>query len=140
MDHADDGTLSWMVTCPQFPEVTTFGSDKQEACENGLKAIEEAIAGRISDGDMIPHPAKETSGKGHFVEVPALTFLKSALYMLCISEGVSRAELVRRLSWHREQVDRLFRIDHKSQLDQIEAAFRAIGVPLKFDIPLPDAA
>jgi antitoxin HicB len=35
--------------------------------------------------------------------------------------------LARRLNWNRESVDRLFRLDHNSRLDQIEAAFRVLG-------------
>ena len=54
--------------------------------------------------------------------------IASALYMICSRRGVSRAELARRLEWHREQVDRLFRLDHKSRLDQMEAAFEALGL------------
>ena len=69
-----------------------------------------------------------------------MVFLKSALYMLSRKEGVSKAELARRLKWHREQVDRPFRLDHKSHLDQLEAAFKEIGYPLSFDIPFPRAA
>ena len=140
MDETADGALSWLATCPAFPEVTTSGDDQQEACVNGLRAIEEAISARISDNEPLPHPVKETKGKGVFVELPALTFLKSALYMNCRELNVSRAELARRLGWHREQVDRLFRIDHKSQIDQMEAAFKAIGVPLAFNIDFPIAA
>ena len=132
-----DDNDSFLVTAPAFPEVTTFGYTQPEALLNGRKAIEEAIAGRISAGDDLPHPQKETSGKGHWVELPALVFLKSVLYMICKEEAISRAELARRLKWHREQVDRLFRLDHKSQLDQLELAFKAIDVPLSFDIPLP---
>jgi antitoxin HicB len=60
--------------------------------------------------------------------------------MFCRVKEISRAELARRLKWHREQVDRLFRLDHKSQLDQLEAAFKAIGIPLCFDLPFPKAA
>lgn len=138
LDADDNGTF--MVTAPAFPEVTTFGMSQPEACENGRNAIEEAIAARISDGDSIPGPLEETPGVGRFVEVPALVFLKSALYMLCKEGEVSRAELARRLKWHREQVDRLFRLDHKSRLDQLEAAFKAIDVPLAFKIRMPDAA
>ena len=36
----------------------------------------------------------------------------------------SRKEL---LGWNRESVDRLFRLDHASRLDQLEAAFKALG-------------
>ena len=35
---------------------------------------------------------------------------------------------MRRLGWNREQVERLFKLDHNSRLDQLEAAFRAIGL------------
>ena len=135
-----DSDNSFLVTAPDFPEVTSFGVNQPEACANGRAAIEEAIAARIADNDPVPVPLTKTKGKGHFVEVPGLVFLKSALYMICREEKISRAELARRLSWHREQVDRLFRLDHKSQLDQMEAAFKAIGEPLSFNIQMPEAA
>lgn len=38
----------------------------------------------------------------------------------------TRAELARRLGWHREQVDRLFRLDHASRLDRLKATFKAL--------------
>jgi antitoxin HicB len=136
---ADDND-TFMVTAPQFPEVTTFGASQEEACAFGRAAIEEAIAARIADGEDIPHPLTKTKGRGHYVEVPLMVYIKSALYMFCRVKGISRAELARSLKWHREQVDRLFRLDHKSQLDQLEAAFKAIGVPLCFDLPFPRAA
>jgi antitoxin HicB len=140
IDAEDNGTF--MVTAPAFPEVTSFGGSQPEACANGRNAIEEAIAARIADNEDIPHPLdKRLKGRGRLsVEVPAMVYLKSALYMISRGKGVTRAELARRLGWHREQVDRLFRLDHKSQLDQIEAAFKAIGVPLCFDLPFPRAA
>ena len=37
-------------------------------------------------------------------------------------------ELARRMTKPREQIDRLFRLDHASQTDQIEAAFRAFDL------------
>lgn len=137
-----DDNDTWLVTSPDFPEITTFGETQPEACANGLKAIEEAISARMSDGEDIPLPINETPGKGRFVEVPALTFLKCALYMVSRGKEVSRAELTRRLGVHREQVDRLFRLDHNSQLGSIENAFKALGVDVDFtiDMDFPNAA
>ena len=60
------------------------------------------------------------------VWLPLLTELKTMLYVVLRASGITRAELARRLGWHREQVDRLFRLDHASKLDQIEAAFQAL--------------
>lgn len=138
LDMDDNGTF--LVTAPAFPEVTTYGDTDEEACRNALKAIEEAIAARIADAEDIPHPLAKTRGKGWFVQLPVLTYLKAALYMISREAGVTRAELARRMDVHREQVDRLFRIDHKSQMDQIEAAAKALNVSLSVDVPFPDAA
>lgn len=133
----DNGT--WMVTAPQFDEVVSFGETQEDACRNGRNAIEEAIAARITSGEDIPFPLKETNGKGWYVEVPALVFLKSALYMTLRQQGKTRADLMRALSCQREHVDRLFRLDHNSRLDSLEEAFKALGVPLRFDMPFPHA-
>ena len=44
----DNGT--YLVTCPDLPEVTTFGEDEEEAKLRALDAIEETVAGRIAVG------------------------------------------------------------------------------------------
>ena len=51
----DNGTL--LVTCPDLPEVTTFGSDKADALRHARDAIEEAIAARIAGRADIPLPS-----------------------------------------------------------------------------------
>jgi antitoxin HicB len=61
------------------------------------------------------------------VRLPALTVLKAELYRQLRQTGITRAELSRRLRWKRESVDRLFRLDHASRLEQLEAAFAALG-------------
>jgi antitoxin HicB len=133
----DNGTV--LVRAPSFPEVITYGDNEVDADMHARFAIEEAIAARIAHGDDIPSPA-EQAGDGHWVYLPALSALKAALYMQLRLRGLTRAELARRLNWHREQVDRLFRLDHASRLDQIEDAFRAVGEPLNLNVPFPKAA
>lgn len=130
---------TWLVTAPQFEELVTFGETEDAALRNGRDAIEEAIAGRIADGEDIPLPLAEP-GMGIFVELPSIVYLKAALYMLMRQQGMTRADLMRKLNWHREQVDRLFRLDHNSKLEAMEQAFKAVGTPLRFDIPFPAAA
>ena len=61
------------------------------------------------------------------MRLPALTVLKVELYRQLREAGMTRAELARRLGWKRESVDRLFRLDHASRLEQLEAAFGALG-------------
>jgi antitoxin HicB len=132
----DNGTF--MVTCPALPEVTTFGKTEEEVQHAGLGAIEEAIAARISYGERLPAPvsaAGNAPGRNSvFVKLPTMTALKLALYTLLRESKTTRAELARRLDWHREQVDRLFRLDHASRLDRLEAAFKALHREIDVEI------
>ena len=77
-------------------------------------------------------------GKGVAVALPAMTSLKLQLYWALRAAGITRAELARRLKWNRESVDRLFRLGHRSRLEQIEAAFAALG--RKVDVSTRKAA
>ena len=123
LEPDDNGTF--MVTCRALPEVTTFGETKEDAKVRAVAAIEEAIAARIADGQNIPTPAP---AKGSVtVTLPAMVALKVQLYNDLRAKQMTRADLVRALKWNRESVDRLFRVDHASKLDQLEAAFGALG-------------
>jgi len=136
--HAEpDDNDTLLVTCPAFPEVTTFAKDMAGITPVTTGAIEEAIAARISDGDGIPRPAsaaKLRAHRGPWVKLPTLTSMKVSLYMAMRESSINRSELARRLGWHREQVDRLFRLDHLTRLDQLEAAFQALGREVDFEV------
>jgi antitoxin HicB len=119
----DNGTF--LVTCPKLPIVATFGETEADAIGHAADAIETALASMIDDGDDIPRPAR--ADRGTPVRLPAMTALKLQLYWALRDAGITRAELARRLAWNRESVDRLFRLDHRSRLEQIETAFAALG-------------
>lgn len=125
----DNGTL--LVTCPQLPIVATFGETEEDARHHAVDAIETALASMIDDGETIPAPDGEP---GPAVRLPMMTTLKVNLYWALATAGITRAELARRLGWNRESVDRLFRLDHRSRLEQIEAAFQALGTEVDVDV------
>ena len=120
LEH-DDGTL--LVRSLDFPEVTTFGDDREEAVARAVNALEEAIAARIHDRKEIPSP----SGGETYAVLPTLTSVKVMLYQGMMEQGIGKAELARRLGWHLPQVDRALDIRHRSRLDQMDAALGAIG-------------
>lgn len=129
LESDDNGTL--LVTCPALPEVTTFGKDEAEASKHARDAIEEAIAARMADGREVP----EQKGKrGVLVTLPMQTSLKVELYRLLRRDNITRAELMRRLNWKRESVDRLFRLDHATRIEQFDAAFRALGRQVEISV------
>jgi antitoxin HicB len=117
----DNGTF--LVTCPDFPEVTTFGREAEDVRRRAADAIEEAIAARMADREEIPSP----SPGRRKVALPAQAAAKILLYRAMQRERVSKQELARRLKWHRPQIDRLLNLRHATRLDAMEQAFGALG-------------
>ena len=130
----DNGTL--LVTCPDLPEVTTFGEDEADAVLRAGDAIEEALAARIAHREEIPVPSP--SHGRLTVALPALATAKVELYRTAREQRVNKAELVRRLGVHGPQIDRMFDLRHRSKIEEIDRAFRTMGKRL--EITVRDAA
>jgi antitoxin HicB len=124
--HLEDDDNTVLATSPDFPELTTYGDDRDEAIARAVDALEEAIAARIHDGNDIPSPSRGAD----YAVLPTLTAVKVMLYQGMRDQGISKAELARRLGWHLPQVDRVLDIQHRSRLDQMDAALGAIGCQL----------
>jgi antitoxin HicB len=138
----DNGT--YLVTCPALPEVTTFGETEADCIRNATQAVEEALAARIARGAEIPvEDVAAVDPPGQLIRfgtLPTLAALKVDLYHALGRSGITRAELSRRLDWNRNSVDRLFKLDHASRLDQIEAAAAALGMQVRAEIIERDRA
>lgn len=85
--QSDDGTV--LVTSAEFPELTTYGEDEDEAMGRAKDAIEEAIAGRMDVGADLPAP---TRGR-HQIALPPLTAAKVVIYQEMRRQHVGKAEL-----------------------------------------------
>ena len=108
-----------------------------DALVRAADAIATALQGRITAREKIPVPSAPRRGQ-RLVGLPAIVAAKLELYRAMIETKTRKADLARKLCVHPPQVDRLLDLDHKSQLDQIEAAARAIGQ--EFHIELRPAA
>ena len=125
IEFTPDDNDTFLVTCPDLPEVTTFGEDEGDAILRAGDAIEEALAARIFDRSDIPEPSEANDRT--VVSLPAQTAMKVALYKSMREAGLRKADLARKLQAHGPQIDRLFDLRHASRLDQMEAAFNALG-------------
>jgi len=119
----DNETL--LVTCPDLPEVTTFGKDEEDALQRAGNAIEEALAARMARRERVPAPSPLQGRKA--ASLPPLTVAKVGLYQAMREAGIGKAELGRRLGWHGPQIDRLLDLNHRSKIEQIDQALRAVG-------------
>jgi antitoxin HicB len=119
----DDDQYS--VTFPDVPGAVTFGVTREEALQRAQDALLTLFDAYMKDRREIPSPSVGTAGSA--VEIPALDCAKIELYRAMREAHVGKAELAKRLDWHLPQVDRVLKMHHGSQLDQMEAAFAALG-------------
>jgi antitoxin HicB len=121
-------------TFPDLPEAITCGYSEGEAMEYAVDALETILSDYIKRRRDIPEPGK-ARGKGmRLVALPALSEAKLRLYKAMRSRGVRKADLARRIDWHKSQVDRLLDLTHASRLDQIETALRGLHLRLAVQV------
>lgn len=126
----DNGTL--LVTCPDLPEVTTFGKSVKAALNHARNAIEEAIAARMADREPIPNPSE---AKGRYrVALSSQAVAKIMLYRAMLNKGVNKSQLARSMKCHRPQIDRLLNIRHPSSWAKMDEAFSALGAAMRIEV------
>ena len=79
-------------------------------------------------------PLPKANSKGTRIAVPVLLAAKMALHNEMLAQNINKSELGRRLKQHLPQIDRLVNVRHGSQLDQLEAAFGALGKRLEITV------
>lgn len=124
----DNGSI--MVQFPDVPAALTCGKDEANALEWAEDALLVALGGAYMDKNLpIPQPSDPAPGQPT-VTVPPLPTAKLALYQAMLNQGVNQTELAARLGCDPRQVRRLLDLDHRSRLDQLEKALKALGLQL----------
>jgi antitoxin HicB len=127
----------FVVTFPDVPEAITEGDTIEEASAHASEALELALTFYMDQWKDLPKASAPRRGM-RMIRIPALSEAKFTLYSALRKTGIRKVELARRMQVAPSQVDRLPDIKHHSKLDQIEAAFAAIGKSLH--ITIRDAA
>ena len=125
-----NGTI--LVTFPELQGVVTFGENREDALARAADALVTGVEFLIRH--RLPVPVPSAKGGSHRVALPATLAAKVALHNLMLTKKVTRAALSRMLGVHRPQVDRLVDLRHGSRLEQLEAAYLALGHRLVVDI------
>lgn len=120
----DNGTF--LVTCPDLPEVTSFGDNEEDAIAHGRNAVLEALAARMNAFQEIPRPSAKNGAA-----IPLALDIKLQLYWALEATGMTRADLQRSTGWPRTKIERLFNPNHETKLAQVEEAFAALGMHLE---------
>ncbi len=114
------------LSCPDIPEMNASGDNLPEAMAEALNGLESALSLYVEQRRKIPAPSPATD-PALVLRIPALTVAKIMLWNSMLDEGVSRAELARRLGCTRQVVDRLVDFLHSSKIEQVERALGLLG-------------
>lgn len=120
----DDG--GFVVTCRDVPEVVTQGESVEDAIGEAEGALEAAIEMRIEDGLEIPVPSAKKRGE-HLVSLPVGTAMKAALYLAMDEQGITKAELARRMQLDEKEARRMLDPKHATKVPTLERALHALG-------------
>jgi antitoxin HicB len=130
---ATDG-VGFVVTFPDFDWGVTQGDTEGEASEMAQDALLLMIQEHIRTGQPVPRPGRPRGKKYRMIELPAMESAKIELYNAFRDSGITKAEFARRLAIPKTTVDRLFDFRNHTRLDQLEAAFRALGKHVSIQI------
>jgi antitoxin HicB len=124
----------FVITIPDFGWGISQGDSEEEAQLMASALLQTLIQEHIRKGERLPYPTKPRGRKHRPVRLPALQAAKTELYAAFIASGLRKAELSRRLGIPKTTVDRLFDFGNHTRLDQIEAAFAALGKRISFEV------
>jgi antitoxin HicB len=120
----------YTVTFPDIPEAITCGESFEDALYRAKDALESAMDFYLDDKRPVPAPSKPKRGQ-HTVELPASVAAKILLLNEMAAQKVRPAELARRLKVTPQEINRLIDWRHKSKIDGIAVALKALGKTLE---------
>ena len=124
-DHSGEVVVAFR----DLPECLTSGAGEAAALLEARDALEEAIAGRIDDGEPIPAPSPRRHEE-QLIAVPPDMAAKAAFALAFRDSGLSRLALARRLSVNEKVVRRLLDPHHHTAANRIHKALRVLGQEL----------
>jgi antitoxin HicB len=117
----------YVVTFPDFGYGVTQGETDEEALEMAQDLLLLTVEDYIREGKPLPTATRRRGGRFRPVPLPALQCAKVDLYTAFLESGLKKAEFARRIGIPKTHIERLFSLRHHSRLNQIEAAFAALG-------------
>jgi len=130
----DQKAGGYVVTFPDFDYGVTQGETDQEAIEMAQDLLMLTIGDYIRESKPLPVAKRHRGSKFRPVALPTLQSAKVDLYNTFLTSGLKKAGLARRIGIPKTHIERLFSLRHHSRLNQVEAAFAALGKRLHVEV------
>ena len=119
----------YVVSFPDIPEALTQGDSREEALDAALGALITAFEFYFEDNEPIPLPSVVATGDD-CVEVPLSVASKVLLLNAFLDSKLSQLELAKRIGKPKQEITRLFDLNHATKIDAVQAAAKALGKEL----------
>ncbi|MFJ1301652.1 type II toxin-antitoxin system HicB family antitoxin [Pseudomonadota bacterium AL_CKDN230030165-1A_HGKHYDSX7] len=120
-----DGT-GFAVSFRDIPEALTGAATREEALEMAADALRTAMDFYFEDERAVPAPSK-ARGDEVLVSLPPSVQAKILVLNELIAQGVTQAELARRMGVPRQEVSRLVDLHHTTKIDTLDRALEVLG-------------
>ena len=126
-----DTNNTFLVEFRDIPEAVGVGETFDEAYQSALDGLEVALFSiYMKERREIPAPSKLVKGE-YAIYLPVSVQVKLKLYNEMLAQGISKAELSRRLKVNQKQIDRLWDLGHSSKIELLEQAANKLGKRLE---------
>ena len=116
----------FVVTFRDIPEAITQGDTEAEAMDMAEDVLLSSIEFYLEARRQVPAPSTGEPGE-RLVHLPASVAAKVLLLNEQLAQGVSNAELARRMGTRPQEVQRITNLTHATKIDTIDRALRALG-------------
>jgi antitoxin HicB len=122
----------YLVQFLDLPEAITQGENREDALNEAMDCLEEAIAHRIAKKLDIPAPSQRKRCK--YVTLSTTFAAKTALYLAMREKKLSNTSLAKKLDCDEKEVRRLLDPHYSSKLPRIEEALHILGKRLEVHV------
>ncbi len=121
-------------SCPDIPEAHSAGDTREELLRNAVEGIELALSIYVDQRRAIPLPSVCTEDQEP-ISLPVTTCAKIVLWNTLCERGMTKADLASAIGLSHTVASRLVDFEHKSKIEQLEAALATLGVPFRVADP-----
>lgn len=124
---------TFMVSFSDLPGVYSMGDDREDAARHAVDALETGLYYLVKNGESLPIPS--AAGRG-LVSIEVTFGFESKLLLVreMVAQKVRPTELARRLGVTPQEVNRLIDLRHRTKIDAVAAAIRALGKRLELSL------
>jgi antitoxin HicB len=124
----------FVIEFPDFGWGVSQGDDEEDGRRMATDLLTTMVQEHIRNGKELPKPGRFRGPRYRLIRLPASQGMKAELYLAWRSSGLTKAQLARRIGITKVEVGHLLDLSRRARVEQLEAAFAALGKQITIGI------